>query len=108
MRPPQRLADIDIAETGNDRLVEKGALERLALAAQTPCEIVGIQRIARRLGAEFGKGRVEVELAALPQMHEAETARVVVDDLQRPAFALHMDDNVIMLGILGTRVVEIA
>ncbi|MCY1302681.1 hypothetical protein D9M70_523550 [compost metagenome] len=54
-RAPERLADIDIAETGDVLLIEQGRLQRLRLAGKAYSEIGGIERVSGRLLAKRAK-----------------------------------------------------
>ena len=61
-RPVQRLADIDVAETGDDALVEERRLEGRLLALAGERQHRGVEGVAERLGAEPAEQRFGVEL----------------------------------------------
>ena len=85
---PERLADIDVAEPGDQFLVEERGLERRAAAAQESGQHRAVERVAGRLDAEPGEKGMGVKVGRLGEQHEAEAARVVEDDAVRPAVAV--------------------
>lgn len=78
----ERLADIDIAEAGNEPLVEKGGFERRFLAAESLGQIGGVEFIAQGLDPDAGEQLVAFEPGFADEIHEAETARIGIDDAQ--------------------------
>ncbi len=70
--------------------------------------MIGAQNIAGGFRAKFGKGRIGVELGARPQMHETETAGIIIDDTHRAGWGRQVKDDVIVFFILGARMMEIA
>lgn len=106
MRAPQRLTDIDIAEASDDLLVQQGAFQGLAFALKPARQIIRAQRIACRLRAKLGKGRVKIELVALHQMHEAEAARIIIDDADTLFSLIEMKDDMVVLAVLRAGVMK--
>ncbi len=76
----ERLADIDVAEPGDDALIEQGGLDRGHLAGEFGSEIGAVEPRLERLRPEAGQQRVPVGLAAPHIIEQAETARVVEAD----------------------------
>ena len=79
-RAEQRLADIDIAEAGDDALVAERGLQRGLLAGAGSRQHGGVEFIAERLRPERAQQRLLVELGARHQLHRAEAARIVEGD----------------------------
>src|SRR5690349_7618600 len=103
MRAPQRLADIDIAEAGNVLLVEQGRLQRRLPAAEFRGDIIGVERVAGGLRTEIAEEGMGGNLLALRDIHEAEAARIVIDDAALALRRLEMKDDVIVAGVLAAR-----
>src|SRR5919199_3295575 len=78
--PPQRLAHIDVAEPSHEPLVHQRGLEARAPAAKGGDEPRSVERRRQRFDAEMPEQRMAVETGFVSQDHEAEAARVVVDD----------------------------
>src|SRR5690606_12318337 len=76
MRAPQRLARIDVADAGDDALVEQHRLERRRPALQARRQSDGVEIVAERLGPEPGEAR-RVRLAR-EQFDEAEATGIVI------------------------------
>ena len=76
----QGFADIDVAEPGDEPLVEERGLEGCGLAGHQPGQGGGIEVFAKGLDADVPKQRMPVELRFRDQRHEAEAAWVVVGD----------------------------
>lgn len=91
--PKQGLADIDIAEPGNEFLVQQRGLDRRLFPLEHTQEIVGMEAIAQRLWPEMGKAWIARKVRCRPELHEAEPAWIIIGD---EAAALGMEDNMIM------------
>src|ERR1700691_4169466 len=76
----QRLADIDVAEPGDDSLIEQRGFEAGLFSAAGLSEHRGVERVAERFGAQSRHQRLGIELGARDELHRAETARVVEGD----------------------------
>ena len=76
----QRLAGIDVAEAGDDALIEQCRLDRRQLAGQRRTQVRTIETGLERLRAEPGKERVLRRLAALQIVDQAKAAGVVEAD----------------------------
>lgn len=105
MRPPKRLADIDIAKARNQTLIEKDGLERRFPVREGARHIVRGEGVSRRFNAHIPEMAASVECGAGRQIHEAEAARIVIDDA--PAIG-HMEDDMVMSRGFAARAVEIA
>ena len=102
----QRLADIDVAEPGDDALVEKQALDRRPAARRERArQIGGVEPAAERLGAEALEPGMLIQRVGGDEVHVAEAARVVEGD-QRAGLGLEHDMGV--LRIRRLREVEVA
>lgn len=108
MRAPQRLADIYIAETGNVLLVKQRALQRLRLVPEAFGQIGGAEFVSCRLRAEIAEEGMGGEIGTSHHIHETETARIVIDDTTRATCGLQMEDDVIVLLVLRSGMVEFA
>ena len=82
MRAKQRLADIDVAEARDHALVEQRRLQAGLLVGAGARQHGGIELIAERLGAEPLQQRLLVERVARDDLHVAEAARIVEDDVR--------------------------
>src|SRR5215207_9434656 len=78
--PEQRLADIDVAEPGDQALIEERRLERRPLAPEKAGDRLPGEFVAERLEPEIAKMRRGVELGPGHEVHQPEPARVVVGD----------------------------
>ena len=76
----QRLAGIDIAETGDHALVEQRRFERGLATVETGSQVLGIEVVAQRLRAEPGEELVVRCGRGVDQIHEPEAAGIGVDD----------------------------
>ena len=76
----QGLADIDVAEPGDQALVEEGGLQGRALALEEPGDGLARQFVAERLDAHAGEMLRGLDPRARHQIHEAEAAGVVIGD----------------------------
>ena len=73
----QRLADIDVAEPGDDPLVEQRRLDRRHLAGERRGQIGAVEAGFERLRPHAGEQRMRRFLAALDVVDQAEAARIV-------------------------------
>ena len=92
-RPPQRLADIDVAEAGDQPLVHERRLERRLAAGEQAGERGAAHLVAERLDAERGEMFRAVEPGARHQVHQAEAARIVEDDADARR---HVEDDMVV------------
>ncbi len=92
----QRLADIDVAEPGNNALIHEERLEIGAAAMRALGQISRAEVLAERLHAETGEQRMRFQLRFRNEQHEAEPARIVVGDFSA---ARHAEEHVVMLGV---------
>src|ERR1700731_3332896 len=77
MRAMQRLTDVDVAEAGDDALIEQRCLQRRLLAGASGCERCRVELIAERFRTEPAQQRLAVERVTRNDLHEAEAPRVV-------------------------------
>ena len=106
MRAVQRLADIDVAEPGNDALIRQRGLQRGLLAVAGLRQHRGVERIAERLRPERTHHRFAASsVVARDQLHEAEAARIVERDDRA---VRHVEHDVIVRRELAARVMEFA
>src|SRR5690606_273028 len=106
---PERLADIDIAETGYQPLVEQRGLEGCLAAREEFRQDSARKQIARRLYAKARKQRMTVERAFFGKEHETEPSRIVIDHAGRATIGtLKVEHHMIMRTQLGTLVMELA
>src|ERR1700733_6351061 len=89
----QRLADIDVAEPGDDSLIEQRGFEAGLLSLAGLSEHRGVERVAERFGAQSRQRRFFVELGTRDELHRAKTARGVEG---HDAAGLHMKHDMIM------------
>src|SRR6516162_45291 len=73
----QRLADIDVAEPGNDALIEQCRFQARLFAATGCRQHRGIKGIAEWLRTKPAQKRLTVELFARNKLHRTEAARIV-------------------------------
>ena len=97
-RLPQCLADIDVAEPGDDPLVEQQQLDRLLASPRGLAQMLCRQRIAQRLGTERGERRPRIEFGCQQQVDRTEAPRVVQREDVFPGREYQM---VMLVGILG-------
>ena len=76
----QRLAHVDIAETGDDALVAQGGLEARFLVGTAARQHRGVERIAERFRTKCAQQWLVLELGAAHELHVAEPARIVERD----------------------------
>ncbi len=100
---PQCLAHVNVAQAGDYALIRKDRFERRGALREARRERLRRQLVAGRLEAEVGEHRMRVEILRRDQEHEAETARVVVDDARA---AFQMEDHVIVRFELSALVID--
>ena len=102
-RAMQRLADVNVAEPGDDALVQQRRLQARLLALAGPRQHRGVEGVAERLGAEPVEQRLGIELCARHDLHRAEAARIVEghDRARR-----HVKDHVIVGRMLRAFVID--
>ena len=93
----QRLADVDIAEPGDDALVEQRRLEACLLSRAGVRQHGGVECVAERLGTEAFEQRLGVELVARDELHRAEAARIVES---HDGAGRHVKDDMIVRDVL--------
>ena len=102
MRAVQCLADINVAQAGDDLLVQQCRLEVRLLAPASLRQHGGVEGVAERLRPKPIQQRLGVELCARHDLHRAKTARIVEgDDRARR----HVKYDVVMRRMLRTLVI---
>src|SRR5437773_2172547 len=76
----ERLANIDIAETGHHGLIEEGRLQGRFLPAKAVGKIGGGEHVAERLNPDTRQKRMAWKHLFSHQIHDAEPARIGIDD----------------------------
>src|SRR5215218_4197630 len=104
-RPEQRLADIDVAEPGDQALVEERRLERRPLAPEQAGDRLAGELIAERLEPEIAEMRRGLELGPGHEVHQPEPARVVVGDARA---VREVEDDVVVGALASSLRVELA
>jgi demethylmenaquinone methyltransferase / 2-methoxy-6-polyprenyl-1,4-benzoquinol methylase len=79
-RAIERLAGVNIAEPGDDALVEQRRLYRRQPAGELPCQKRGVEAGAERLRSQHGQERVPGRLATPQIVDRTEAARIVEAD----------------------------
>jgi hypothetical protein len=102
-RAVERLADIDIAEPGDQPLIEQRGLEWRFFTGEALCDQRAVERIAERLDAEIAKQRMRLKPVAADQRHEAKAADVIIG---HAGAAREVEDHVIMRGVARDLVME--
>src|SRR5690606_23844810 len=72
----QGLADVDVAEPGDDALVQQADLDVLLLAGEGLGQAGAGEGVAERLGTQAGEPRMGLDRVGRDQAHEAEAAGV--------------------------------
>src|SRR5947209_17796587 len=85
----QRFTDVNVAEAGDEALVEQRSFQWRRLAGEKPREERAIELVAERLDSHSGKERMPVEPNARNDQHEAEPAWIVIDDAGTVRHAEH-------------------
>ncbi len=83
-RAVQGLADIDVAEPGDDALVEQGGLHVLDLPRERLLEVLRAELRPQRLGAQAREPGMIGQLRGRDQVHVAEPAGVEIGDPPSP------------------------
>src|SRR6185369_15190198 len=97
-RAIESLADVDVAEPGNDALIGKRRLEGRLLSPASARQRRGAEGVAERLGAEPAQERLGLEVLPWHDLHRAEAARIVErNDRARR----HMKYDVVVRAVLG-------
>lgn len=78
--PKKRFADIDIAKSGHQALVQKGALDRRTPAFERASKIGRAECVGERLWPQTTEQPVRIELGRWCQVNGPEPARIVEDD----------------------------
>ena len=99
--PEKSLADVDVAEAGDDALVHEEGLEVGLPPQRAPGQIGAVEIVAQRLDAEAGEEGILGEIALRDQRHVAEAAGVVVGD---DGAAGHGEDQVVVLSVIAVLV----
>ena len=73
-------ADVDVAETGDQALVEKRGLQRCRFAGEQRGEVRSVETRPQRLDPHAREKWVGLDGIGRHQIHEAEAAWIVVDD----------------------------
>jgi hypothetical protein len=92
----QSLAGINIPEAGNELLVEERSFKGGALRTSKPGKCRSVKRVAEGLDSGTAEQRMSGKGMAWNEQHEAETARIIVDDT---GTGREVEDDVIMRGI---------
>src|SRR3954454_23768349 len=79
-RAKERLANIYIAESGDQALVHECRFERRLAAAEEARDDLARQLVAERLDAHIAEVTTLAEGGARREIHEAEAARVIIYD----------------------------
>ncbi len=90
----ERLADVDVAKTGHDALVQQRGLDRRALALQRGGQVGAVEAVAQGLRAQTLQQLVCRYPVCRDQVHHAETAGIVEADL---VAQVGLEDDVIVL-----------
>ena len=92
----QRLARIDVAEAGDDMLIEQRQLQRRALPGAGTSERGAVEVRSERLRSHRIERRILRQLPARHQVHDTEPARIVERDRRTRRHAEH--DVVMAIG----------
>ena len=92
----QSLADVDIAETRDDALIEQKQLDRSGSAGQPPFQFAGIE--IERFGPERIEGRPMGQLVGLDEIERPEPTGVVE---RKPVPIIGLDDEMVVLERFG-------
>lgn len=96
---------IDVAETCDDGLVKQRGFNRRRAAREGFIKIGSGEAIGERFWPHFSEAGIAVEGGGGPQLHKAEAAGIIIGDA---VAALHIEDDMIMFGGGGERIVELA
>ena len=98
----KRLADIDVAEAGDQALVHERRLERRAAPGHERRERGAGELVAERLDADRLEMLRSRQFGTRAEVHQAETARIVEDDADARG---HVKDDVVVSLALGGRMI---
>ncbi len=98
----QRFADIDIAEPGDDSLIQQRRLQARLLSLAGARQHGGVEFIAERFGAKVFQQRLGVEPVTRDELHRSEPARIVKGYARA---GRHMEDDVIVGDVLAPLVI---
>ena len=87
-RAEQRLARVDVADADDDAAVHQVLLDRDAPVAARAPEVVGVELVAERLGAEILEQRMR---ARRRRQHEAAEAARIVEAQRAAVGEVHVD-----------------
>ncbi len=92
--PPERLANIDVAEPCHHPLVEQNRLYRRDPTGKPPCETWAVKPVAERLRPQPRQQAVRLQISGRPQIDHPEAAWVIE---RHPRPAGHLEDHVVVL-----------
>ncbi len=104
-RAVEHFADIDVAQTCDDSLIEKRRLDGRVPPREPPGQVGFVKTIAEWFRADSGQKPVSVEIGRRPKVHRAKAAGIVEGHADA---TFHVDDNVIVFRGRGMGVVELA
>src|SRR5690606_29593370 len=104
----QGLADVDVAEPGDDALVQQADLDVLLLAGEGLGQAGAGEGVAERLGTQAGEPRMGLDRVGRDQAHEAEAAGVGEAEAGRGAVAHGAEAEVLVLAGGGGGLLELA
>src|SRR3984893_10356706 len=96
----QRLADVNIAKTGNQGLIEERGFERRCLPRKKPGQSRAVEFVAQRFYSDVVEKRMRGEVRTRDQLHEAEAGRIVVNDTRARR---EVERDMIVQGIFRAR-----
>src|ERR1700730_10045639 len=96
----QGLADINIAKAGNQGLIEERSFERHCLPRKKPGQSRAVERVAERFYSNVVEEWMRGEFRTRDQLHEAEAARIVVNDARA---GREIERDMIVRGIFRAR-----
>src|SRR5580693_3513379 len=96
----QSLADINIAETGNQGLIEERGFERRCLPRKKSGESRAVEFVAERFYSDVVEKRMRGKFRTWDQLHEAEAAGVVINDAHA---GREVEGDMIVLGVFRAR-----
>ena len=92
----KRFADIDVAETGNQPLIEESGLQRRDLVAEEERQTLRAHGLAQWLDPHRGEMLTASEVQGRHEVHEAEAARIVIGD---GGAVRHRHHHMVVLGV---------
>ncbi len=94
MRPKEGFADVNIAQSRNDSLIQKGGFDRRVATLEGLGEIGFVKGVAQWLWPQLGQKGMRLGAGGVHQVHRAKAAGVVKGN---PRAALHMKHDMIVL-----------